>query len=109
VVFPAREWHRLGLPLPVERRPDRLEVPSMPRTAKPYRLVPAEVPKQAGRRGSVYAEIVAEFVASGVESALVEMSGRKANSLNVGLRKAVTTSGVRVKVVRSGQVYLLKA
>ena len=81
----------------------------MPRTAKPYRLVPAEVPRQAGRRGSLYAEIVAEFVASGVESALVEMPGRKANSLNGGLRKAVATAGAHVKVVvRAGQVYLLK-
>ena len=61
----------------------------MPRTAKPYRLVPAEVPPLAGRRAGLYAEIVADFVASGVESALVEMPGRKANSLNVGLRKAV--------------------
>ncbi len=82
----------------------------MPRTAKPYRLVPAEVPPLSGRRAGLYAEIVAEFVASGVESALVELSGRKANSLNVGLRKAVSTSGARVRVkVRGGQVYLQKA
>jgi hypothetical protein len=79
----------------------------MPRTAKPYRLVPAEVPRPAGRRGGIYAEIVADFIASGIESALVEVPGRKANSVNVGLRKAVTTSGVQVKViVRANQVYL---
>jgi hypothetical protein len=82
----------------------------MPRTAKPYRLVPADVPKPAGRRGGIYAEIVADFVASGVASALVEVPGRKANSVNVGLRKAVTTSGAQVKViVRANQVYLQKA
>ncbi len=81
----------------------------MPRTAKPYRLVPAEVPPQAGRRAGLYAEIVSEFVASDLDSALVELPGRKANSLNVGLRKAVSTSGARVKVkMRGGQVYLLK-
>ena len=81
----------------------------MPRAAKPYRLVPAEVPPTAGRRAGLYAEIVADFVASGVASALVEVPGRKANSLNVGLRKAVATSGAAVKVVmRSGQVYLKK-
>jgi hypothetical protein len=81
----------------------------MSRTAKPYRLVPAEVPKAAGRGAGLYAEIIADFVASGVESALVEVPGRKANSLNVGLRKAVSTSGAGVKVViRAGQVYLRK-
>jgi hypothetical protein len=79
----------------------------MPRTAKPYRLVPAQVPPLSGRRAGLYAEIVAEFVASGVESAMVELPGRKANSLNVGLRKAVSTSGAKVRVkVRGGQVYL---
>ena len=81
----------------------------MPRTAKPYRLIPAEVPRQAGRGAGLYAEIVAEFVASDVRSALVELPGRKANSLNVGLRKAVTTSGAKVRVrMRGGQVYLQK-
>jgi hypothetical protein len=86
-----------------------LEVP-MPRTAKPYRLVPAEVPGQATRSGGLYADIVADFVSSGMDSALVELPGRKANSLNVGLRKAVTSSGAAVKVkVRGGQVYLQKA
>jgi hypothetical protein len=82
----------------------------MPRTAKPYRLIPAEVPPLSGRRAGLYAEIVGEFVASGVDSARVELPGRKVNSLNVGLRKAVTTSGAKVRVkVRGGQVYLHKA
>jgi hypothetical protein len=81
----------------------------MSRTAKPYRLVPAEVPTQTGRAGGVYADIVADFVSSRLDSALVEFPGRKANSINVGLRKAVTTSGAPVKVrVRGGQVYLQK-
>jgi hypothetical protein len=82
----------------------------MSRTAKSYRLVPAEVPPLAGRRAGLYAQIVADFVASDIQSALVELPGRKANSLNVGLRKAVTTSGAKVKVkMRAGQVYLQKA
>jgi hypothetical protein len=82
----------------------------MPRNAKPYRLVPADVPPLAGRRAGIYAQIVAEFAASEVKSALVELPGRKANSLNVGLRKAVATSGARVRVkMRGGQVYLQKA
>jgi hypothetical protein len=82
----------------------------MPRTAKPYRLVPADVPPLTGRGAGIYAAIVADFVASDAKAALVELPGRKANSLNVGLRKAVSTSGARVKVkMRGGQVYLQKA
>lgn len=81
----------------------------MPRTAKPYRLIPAEVPPLAGRRAGLYSQIVAEFVASDMASALVELPGRKANSLNVGLRKAVAASGAGVRVrMRGGQVYLQK-
>ncbi len=65
-------------------------------------------PRRAGR-GGLYAEIVADFISSGLDSALVELPGRKANSLNVGLRKAVTQSGAAVRVkVRGGQVYLQK-
>ena len=65
--------------------------------------------RRAGREAPLYAEIVADFVASDLESALVELPGRKANSLNVGLRKAVSTSGAKVKVkMRGGQVYLQK-
>ena len=79
----------------------------MPRTAKPYRLVPTDVPPSAGKGAGLYAEIVADFVASGIESALVELPGRRPNSLNVGLRKAVATTGAGVKVItRAGQVYL---
>jgi hypothetical protein len=82
----------------------------MPRTAKAYKLVPAEVPAQAGRAGrSIYRDIVADFVASDLDSALVEVPGRKPNSLNVGLRKAVSVSGAAVSVkMRVGQVYLQK-
>ena len=81
----------------------------MPRTAKPYKLIPADLPDQAGRGAGLYAEIVADFVALGVAAAVVELPGRKANSINVGLRKAVTGSGANVKVkMRAGQVYLVR-
>jgi len=81
----------------------------MPRVAKPYRLVPAEVPALTGRNAGVYADIVADFAASDLESALIELPGRKPNSLNVGLRKAVKASGAPVKVkMRRGEVYLQK-
>lgn len=81
----------------------------MSRNAKPYRLVPVEVPKVAGRGAGLYADIVNDFIASDSASVLVEVPGRKANSLNVGLRKAVAASGAEVKVLtRAGQVYLQK-
>ena len=86
----------------------------MPRTARPYKLVPAEVPPRRGRGAGVYAEavadFVADFVASGLGSALVEMPGRKTQALALGLRKAVAASGASVKVVsRDGRVYLQRA
>ena len=82
----------------------------MPRTARPYKLVPAEVPPRRGRGAGVYAAAVADFVAAGLGAALVEMPGRKTQALAVGLRKAVAASGASVKVVsRDGRVYLQRA
>lgn len=78
----------------------------MARTAKSYKLIPAEVPPRRGRRGSVYADMIAEFVASGETSVLVEAPGRKPPALALGLRKAAAAAGgVRV-TSRGDQVYL---
>ena len=45
-----------------------------------------------------------------IASVLVEMPGRKAQTLALGLRKAAEASGARVKVVsRGGRVYLQRA
>jgi len=82
----------------------------MAHTAKPYKLVPTEVPPRRGRGAGVYAEAVADFAAAGLEAALVEMPGRKTQALALGLRKAVEASGASVKVVsRGGLVYLQRA
>lgn len=79
----------------------------MSNAAKPYTLTPAEVPPLRGPSGNVYAEAVADFVASGIESALIEMRGRKIQALTLGLRKAAAASGAGVQVVtRARQVYL---
>lgn len=81
----------------------------MPRTAKSYRLVPAEVPSLATRASSVYEQVIADFLAAGLDSALVEMPGRKTQALTLGLRKVVARTGASVKIVtRAGQVYLQK-
>ena len=72
--------------------------------------MPAEVPPRRGRGAGVYAEVVADFAAAGLASVLVEMPGRKAQTLALGLRKAAEASGARVKVVsRGGRVYLQRA
>ena len=76
----------------------------MPRTAKPADWSPLDVPAPSGR-GAGSTPRRGDFVASGVKSALVEMPGRKASTVNIGLRKAVTASGVRVKVkMRGGRI-----
>ena len=82
----------------------------MPRSAKEYKLVPAEVPPRRGAGGGLYAEVVADFLASDMDSALVEIPGRKPQALALGLRKAAEGRDAGVKVVsRAGQVYLRRA
>ena len=82
----------------------------MPRSAKEYRLVPAAVPPRRGGGGGMYAQVIADFVESGIESVLVEMPGRKPEALALGLRKAAEAQPGGVKVVsRAGQVYLKRA
>lgn len=78
----------------------------MARTAKPYKLVPAEVPPRRGRRGSLYADIIADFLASGEAAVLVEAPGRKPQALALGLRKAAEAAGGARVVARGEQVYL---
>jgi hypothetical protein len=82
----------------------------MPRSAREYKLIPAEVPPRRGAGVGLYAQVVADFVASDMDSALVEMPGRKPQALALGLRKAAEGQGAAVKVVsRAGQVYLRRA
>jgi hypothetical protein len=79
----------------------------MPRSAKEYKLIPAAVPARRGGGGGVYWQVVADFAASEMDSALVDMPGRKPQALAIGLRKAAESQGAGVKVVtRAGQVYL---
>ena len=82
----------------------------MPRSAREYRLVPAVVPPRRGGGGGVYAQVIADFVSADMDSALVEMPGRKPQALALGLRKAAEAQQAAVKVVsRAGQVYLRRA
>jgi len=79
----------------------------MPRPARHFKLIPADVPPRRSRSGGIYDEVVADFLASGVASALVEIPGRKPQTVGLGLRKAVLAAGAGVSVVsRADQVYL---
>ena len=81
----------------------------MSRSAREFKLIPADVPPRRGG-GGLYGQVIADFVASDMESALVEMPGRKPQALALGLRKAAETQRAGVKVVsRAGQVYLRRA
>jgi len=82
----------------------------MSRSAKEYKLIPAAVPPRRGGGGGLYGQVVADFAASDMESALVEMPGRKPQALALGLRKAAEAKQAGVKVVsRAGRVYLKRA
>lgn len=79
--------------------------------AEDYRLVPVdEVPATAasGRRG-IYARLLADFVASDMKAAKVEMPDRKPRSVHVSLLTWVRKSGLKetVHVAKRGDdIYL---
>jgi len=75
--------------------------------AKEYRLIPAEVPhKQKGGK-NVYASILDEFSASDEASVRVDVAGRKATSVAIGLRNAIKAAGLHFTVHRRGaEVFL---
>ncbi len=76
--------------------------------AKGYELIPRPVPTR--RRASIYKEIIAEFIASGHDSAQVVCPDRKPVTLLQGLRKAVVAEDLpELKVVQRGSdIYLVK-
>jgi hypothetical protein len=55
--------------------------------AKPYELTESEVPER--RTQSLYADIVADFIAKGAESMQITIEGMKPATLRAGLRRAL--------------------
>jgi hypothetical protein len=55
--------------------------------AKPYKFTASEVP--ARRTQSLYADIIADFLAQGAESMQVTIEGMKPATLRAGLRRAL--------------------
>lgn len=70
--------------------------------SKGYTLVPKPVPSR--QRTSFYKQIIADFVATGERSALVEGTDRKPVTLVQGLRKVLEAEGnTDIRVVQRGQ------
>lgn len=65
--------------------------------AKSYKLTESQVPER--RTQSLYADIVADFMAQGAESMQVSIEGMKPATLRAGLRRTLKSNeGVGVKM-----------
>lgn len=81
----------------------------MSRASKTYKLVAEEVPASTRGGGSIWAEIVSEFVKTKSSSARVEVPHRKSSTIHQGLIKAAKDAGTGVSVVkRGGAIYLAR-
>ena len=70
--------------------------------AKDYKLTESEVPER--RTQSLYAEIVADFIAQGTESMQVTIEGMKPATLRAGLRRALKGKEAEgVKLAQRGE------
>lgn len=76
--------------------------------AKPYKFTPSAVP--ARRTNSLYAHIVADFIAQGTESMQVTIEDMKSTTLRAGLRRALKgkeNEGVRL-AQRGEETFLVR-
>jgi len=76
--------------------------------AKSYKLTASDVPER--RTESLYADIVADFIAQGAESMKIEIEGMKPATLRAGLRRALKgkeAEGVRL-AQRGEETYLVR-
>ena len=77
--------------------------------AKTYKLTEGNVPER--HTSSVYADIVADFIAQGTESMQITMEGMKPATLRAGLRRALKGKEAEgVKLTQRGEeTYLARA
>ena len=68
--------------------------------AKPYKLSESEIP--ARRTQSLYADIVADFIAQGTASTQVNVEGMTPATLRAGLRRALK-GNEHLKVAQRGE------
>ena len=68
--------------------------------AKTYKLTESPIPER--RTQSLYSDIIADFVAQGVESMQVTVEGMKPATLRAGLRRALKDDA-EVKLAQRGE------
>ena len=76
--------------------------------AKSYKLTESQIPER--HTASVYADIVADFIAQGAESMQVTIEGMKPATLRAGLRRALKgkeADGVRL-AQRGEETFLIR-
>jgi len=73
-----------------------------------YEIISAALPQRVRATSNIYDEIVTDFIAKDVASALVRLHGRKVATVYLQLRKAATRHGGVSVAQRSGDVYLVK-
>ena len=75
--------------------------------AKTYKLTESQIPER--HTASVYADIVADFIAQGAESMQITIEGMKPATLRAGLRRALKgREGEGVRLAQRGDAtYLL--
>lgn len=73
---------------------------------KSYKLTEGQIPER--RTQSLYADIIADFIATGAESVQVTIEGMKAATLRAGLRRALK-GNEEVKMAQRGEeTYLIR-
>jgi hypothetical protein len=74
--------------------------------AKTYKLTESQIPER--RSQSLYADIVADFIAQGVESVQVNIEGMKPATLRAGLRRALKGNEDVKMAQRGEETYLVR-
>ena len=77
-----------------------------------FDLIPEEIPKAKRLKVSKYDKVIADFIASNLETARVRSKkGLLSSTIAAGIKNRIDAKGVENKVdviVRSGKVYLKK-
>jgi hypothetical protein len=79
--------------------------------SKPYRLIAEDLPEIPKIiKGSVYDELLDEFVRGKAKTTRVEYTGKNAKNLMSGIRARIKKRKLDVRLaVRKGQLYLVKS
>ncbi len=74
--------------------------------AKTYKLTESQIPER--RSQSLYADIIADFIAQGAESMQVTIEGMKPATLRAGLRRALKGNEDVKMAQRGEETFLLR-